>query len=138
MRKTSLTEKIINFLKFPSRASLAKRLNRMQFIKAQVITFMMYAAFFLLIAEILPHNPTDGLRLVLILPFLGLFLFFYLCTIANRLHDFDCSGWWALIFFIPYLNVLFLLGLCTRPGSKGENQHGEPSQIWVFANAREN
>ena len=137
MKKTSLTEKITNFLKFPSRASLAKRLNRMQFIKAQMIIFMMYTAFFLLIAEILPHNPTGGLKLILILPFLGTFLFFFLCTIANRLHDFDCSGWWALIFFIPYLNALFLLGLCTRPGSKGENKHGEPSQIRVFANARE-
>lgn len=137
MKKTSLTEKIINFLKFPLRASLVKRLSRAQFIKAQMIIFMMYTAFFLLIPKMLPHNPTDGLRLILILPFLGLFFFFFLSTIANRLHDFDCSGWWALIFFIPYLNALFLLGLCVRRVSKGENKHGEPSKIWVFTNEKE-
>jgi uncharacterized membrane protein YhaH (DUF805 family) len=148
MKKTSLTGMIINFLKFPSRASLAKRLSRVQFIKALVITYvitMMYLVFILAGTEalsvLIPETSRwiiNGLMCIAILLFLGVYYFFILCAIANRLHDFDCSGGWAFILFIPVLNLLFLAGLCIRRGSKGKNKYGEPpSQICVFANAKE-
>lgn len=140
MKKTSLIEKIVNFLKFPSRASLAKRLNRAQFIKAQIVITMYYLSLGVLVALMIPV-ATQWIEYcgmcILILPLAGLCYFLFLSTTANRLHDFDYSGWWALILFIPVLNALFFVGLCIRPGAKGKNKYGESSQIWVFANARE-
>jgi uncharacterized membrane protein YhaH (DUF805 family) len=36
-----------------------------------------------------------------------------------RLHDLNLSGWWSLIGFIPYINLLFLVLLMIYPSAKG-------------------
>jgi uncharacterized membrane protein YhaH (DUF805 family) len=42
----------------------------------------------------------------------------------RRLHDFDKSGWWYLLMFIPYVNVVFGLVLLFAPGTQGSNSYG--------------
>lgn len=53
--------------------------------------------------------------------FIGLM---YLSLAARRLHDINKSGWWSLIFIVPYIGALLWLLLFFVEGSKGDNQYG--------------
>jgi uncharacterized membrane protein YhaH (DUF805 family) len=41
-----------------------------------------------------------------------------------RLHDFNRSGWWVLLSFIPYLGFLVNIALLVWPGHAEENDYG--------------
>jgi len=43
---------------------------------------------------------------------------------ARRLHDFDKSGWWYLLMFIPFVNVVMAFVLLLAPGTQGANSYG--------------
>ncbi len=43
-----------------------------------------------------------------------------------RLHDMNLSGWWVLALFIPYAGAVLSLGLMVVPGTRGQNDHGDP------------
>lgn len=47
------------------------------------------------------------------------------CLMVRRLHDMDLSGWFILLFFIPYLGILLQLPLFFIPGTKGKNDFGQ-------------
>lgn len=42
---------------------------------------------------------------------------------VRRLHDIGWSGWWALLFVIPYFNLGILL-LCALPSEPSQNMYG--------------
>lgn len=42
----------------------------------------------------------------------------------RRLHDFDQSGWWYLLSFVPLVNIVLALILLFRPGTPGANRFG--------------
>jgi len=42
----------------------------------------------------------------------------------RRLNDFDTSGWFSLLFFVPIVNVILSLMLWFMPGTKGANRFG--------------
>lgn len=42
----------------------------------------------------------------------------------RRLHDFGKNGWWYLLMFVPYANVVFAFVLLLAPGSQGANAYG--------------
>jgi uncharacterized membrane protein YhaH (DUF805 family) len=44
--------------------------------------------------------------------------------ITRRLHDLNASGWWQLIFFIPFGLILFF-ALPFKKGTEGTNRYGE-------------
>lgn len=48
------------------------------------------------------------------------FMGFGLILSRRRAHDFDKSGWWALLSLIPLVNLIFLF----IPGTDGENRYG--------------
>lgn len=52
--------------------------------------------------------------------YLGLFVVMFMVTI-QRAHDFNKSGWWSLMAFIPLLGLIFLF----VPGTDGENRFGK-------------
>ncbi|NWK73314.1 DUF805 domain-containing protein [Acinetobacter cumulans] len=60
------------------------------------------------------------------------YLYFSMVLISRRLHDLNKSGWWMLLFFIPVLNVLFILYLLFAAGNTHPNQYGwpRPSAVW--------
>ncbi len=41
-----------------------------------------------------------------------------------RAHDFNGSGWWALLLLVPYVGPAVALALMALPGMDGENEHG--------------
>lgn len=51
--------------------------------------------------------------------------FFLLSIICRRLHDIAKSGWWSLILFFPFINIIFIILLIFIPGTDGENRYGE-------------
>lgn len=46
----------------------------------------------------------------------GLYLFFVFSM--KRLHDFNESGYWAILLFVPLVNILLVLYLLLMPGDK--------------------
>jgi uncharacterized membrane protein YhaH (DUF805 family) len=47
-----------------------------------------------------------------------------LAVSARRLHDIDRTGWWQLLFFIPFFGgVVLIVWFCTK-GTKGYNRFG--------------
>lgn len=56
-----------------------------------------------------------------------------ICT--RRLNDFNASGWWMLIFFVPIVLPVMLLLMLLMPGTKGENRFGPraiENSTWVY------
>ncbi len=48
-----------------------------------------------------------------------------LIQVAKRLHDMNMSGWFALVFIIPFINIVFGLFALFVDGTVGPNQYGE-------------
>lgn len=52
---------------------------------------------------------------------------YFIATLSygiRRLHDFDKSGWWYLLTFVPFANLVMSLVLLFAPGSVGGNRYG--------------
>jgi uncharacterized membrane protein YhaH (DUF805 family) len=43
----------------------------------------------------------------------------------RRLRDINASGWFCLLGFLPYLNLIYLLVLMVVPGTKGTNKYAQ-------------
>jgi uncharacterized membrane protein YhaH (DUF805 family) len=41
-----------------------------------------------------------------------------------RLHDFNATGWWAMMFIVPYIGEAVSVALLFIPGSRDENEYG--------------
>ena len=58
---------------------------------------------------------------------------------VKRLHDIDLSGWWYLLFMIPFIGIVFALVICGfMPGTKGENRYGKLWKPWLTAHGSPN
>jgi uncharacterized membrane protein YhaH (DUF805 family) len=44
---------------------------------------------------------------------------------VRRLHDTDRTGWWFLLFIVPYIGGIAMIIMLTRVGTSGINQYGE-------------
>lgn len=44
--------------------------------------------------------------------------------VVKRLHDWDKSGWWALLGLLPYMNLVLVVVLGLVEGTRGPNQYG--------------
>lgn len=44
---------------------------------------------------------------------------------VRRLHDFDASGWFILIGFIPVIGLIAMIVFGCIPGTEGSNKFGE-------------
>ncbi len=50
--------------------------------------------------------------------------------LTRRLHDFNLSGWWQLLRFMPLLGMLATIIFMCIPGQAGENRFGpEPKDL---------
>ncbi len=45
-------------------------------------------------------------------------------ALARRMHDTGRSGWWILVYFIPFVGAFVVLVLAVLPGEAGENRFG--------------
>lgn len=63
--------------------------------------------------------------------FLALLLISFLVLVrwgVLRCHDFNRSGWWILVTFVPYLGFVAQLVIALMPGTRGDNDHGGPAR----------
>lgn len=66
---------------------------------------------------------SDIFTLVLLVPSLAM--------TTRRLHDINKSGWWQLLFLIPFIGfIVLLVWLCIK-GDVGPNQYGNPVAVAV-------
>lgn len=49
-----------------------------------------------------------------------------LTVTIRRLHDFNLSGWWALVLVLPFIGTLWGIILGIIRGTDGANRFGEP------------
>lgn len=60
--------------------------------------------------------------------FIGWFILLVALQVTNmikRLHDLGLTDLWAILFFIPYINIVFFLYLLFATGIKGSNKYGD-------------
>lgn len=50
-----------------------------------------------------------------------------LSVTARRLHDMGQSGWWQLLYLVPFGGIAVLV-MCAQPGTNGPNMYGPISQ----------
>ncbi|WP_428738609.1 DUF805 domain-containing protein [Sulfurimonas sp.] len=65
---------------------------------------------------------------VIVLFILGSMIPFWAIT-ARRLHDINMSGWWQLLYLIPYLGGLIVFIFMLLPGNQGSNRFGDDPLI---------
>jgi uncharacterized membrane protein YhaH (DUF805 family) len=63
--------------------------------------------------------------LFLIFTWISIFQYFPLAV--RRLHDFNVEGWFVLISFVPF-GQLLILWLMFKKGTDGVNNYGEPPE----------
>lgn len=51
---------------------------------------------------------------------------------ARRLHDVGKSGYWALVSFVPLMNLIFFVYLLFRTGETKKNSYGKPPASFTF------
>jgi len=49
----------------------------------------------------------------------------WLAVLVRRLHDSGKSGWYALLIFLPYVGILVLIWMASRPGTPDSNEFGD-------------
>ncbi len=52
-------------------------------------------------------------------------LFTFFMQSIKRLQDIGKNGWWFVLFFIPFINILFLIYVLFVDGSVGVNKYGD-------------
>ncbi len=77
----------------------------------------------------------SGIGFLLMIPALIVGFLMILRVTVLRFHDFNWSGWWSLLLFVPGVGVVASLLLLFMPGSTGSNDHGyRPSPTpWLHA-----
>ncbi len=70
-------------------------------------------------------SPT--LAPILIIPLAIAYAVIAFSQSVKRLHDMNWSGWWLLLFVIPFVNLVMALVLLFKPGTDGPNDYGLPA-----------
>lgn len=95
------------------------RLSRLSYISAAVLTWT--ALVWLGTMMLTRPSLFTG---VLFVAGLIVTLFWSLRVSVLRLHDFNASGWWAVMAIVPYIGEALSLALIFIPGSRDDNDHG--------------
>ena len=125
-------KKFLDYVKFFAVVNIYNsvgRINRVQYLKYKLALFafglvlilaaLLIGNVFNLIAPVVGFIATMFLMLVAALPiFLGDILLG-----VRRLHDMNLTGWFMVLMFIPYINLLFTAFLFCWKGNDGKNEY---------------
>lgn len=106
------------------------RIGRLRFFLYMSTMIFIPAALMLLAILVGVSSSSDGagvaLSLIVMLAWIPCMVMMVLhCT--RRLNDFNATGWWLLLYFVPFVGLLIGLALLFAPGTPGPNRHGVPS-----------
>ena len=80
-------------------------------------------------------SDTSG-AIELITAVYGLLVFLpFLAVTVRRLHNFNYSGLWVLLYFVPLVNILFALAVYFASGTPGPNRFGPDPRTPDLLNA---
>ncbi|PRY65229.1 uncharacterized membrane protein YhaH (DUF805 family) [Vreelandella songnenensis] len=102
------------------------RLGRVRFLTYSLIILTIWATVNSTISVVLQlYYPSwsDVLDICMIF-FSVIALVLAMIVCKRRLNDFNTSGWWLLIFFVPIAFPILLLLMLFMPGTSGENRFG--------------
>ena len=99
------------------------RLSRLQYF---VVTLIISIAC-IIILSVISHIDSP----LLAIGTLGLAILSIVPSTCKRFHDFDHSGWYMILLFIPAANVITAIALLLWPGTKGKgpNKYGPDSRV---------
>ena len=66
----------------------------------------------------------QGLASIGVLVMVLAYVYFAVVVTVRRLHDMNRSGWWALLFLLPLVNIFVWLYIVFGSGDRGSNQYG--------------
>ena len=66
----------------------------------------------------------QGLAGIGVLIMILVYAYFALVVTVRRLHDMNRSGWWALLFLLPVVNIFVWLYIVFGSGDRGINDYG--------------
>lgn len=94
---------------------------------ARFIMMWILGYFSLYMSEIyyLYHNIFIGLFVVLVGHIFMVYVIQVFFVTHRRLHDLNASGWWQLVTFIPF-GQLLMIGFIFFKGTPTTNKYGEP------------
>ena len=104
--------------------SAAGRIGRVRYI-AYSIGYPLLIMLALMTVGMLIARVTGNPKILMVLTFVAyaaVFVMMVFITI-QRAHDFNASGWFALLVLVPLLNLIFWI----IPGTDGENRFGLPT-----------
>jgi len=111
------------------------RIGRLRYIAYSLLVtvgMMMVAGVLAGVVSALPGSgraAAGGLVAIIIAFYLAMFIYYITLTI-RRAHDFNTSGWLAILIIVPFVNFLFWF----VPGTPETNNYGlrpEPNKTWV-------
>lgn len=117
--------------------SISGRLGRLNFAAYSVGMFAalcIFSLIFILVLFVADENDSlidfsgpaaIGLSILLAIGCL-FFVAFSVILSVKRFHDFDASGWWYLISFVPYVGSAVGIFLMLKGGDEYENRFGYP------------
>jgi uncharacterized membrane protein YhaH (DUF805 family) len=92
--------------------------------RARYIVYSILVSFVLVLPAMALMALSPGLGLaVLVLAYVATFVVSIMLTI-QRSHDFNMTGWFSLLVFVPFANLLFWF----VPGTDGPNRFGAKTQ----------
>jgi uncharacterized membrane protein YhaH (DUF805 family) len=75
------------------------------------------------IGRAVDSRGSNAFLTLLLVPYIAMFVL-HIMLAVQRCHDFDSSGWWVLLLFVPVINFLFWLFLLFKAGNAGSNRFG--------------
>ncbi|WP_066804870.1 DUF805 domain-containing protein [Moraxella oblonga] len=105
------------------------RIGRVRFLAYNGIWACILVVFFILLLGLVEaFGITSTIITMLGTPIM---LYGVLTPMARRLTDLGRSRWWAVLYFVPFLNFVFFLYLIFAKGDEGVNDYGSPSLYGV-------
>ena len=104
------------------------RLNRLRYIKYMIILAIAGAiAKFTTscMATLLTGDPEGALVMMITLILAVIAGIGNIMLMIRRIHDLGKSGYFVLLAFVPFINVIFSIYLFCAAGQVGSNQYGE-------------
>ncbi|HYK78683.1 MAG TPA: MFS transporter, partial [Micropepsaceae bacterium] len=93
---------------------LVQRMNRRPYILFWLPIWTVLLLLYL--TNSIPSTSALGALLFIVIPVVQTI------TAIKRLHDMNLAGWFALLIYVPFINIVFLLALFLIPGTAGPNR----------------
>lgn len=113
---------------------MSGRIGRWRYIAySGLMSFLPIAILGILAAIIIPTLPRlpssfdMSIFFIFIAIFLLLMMYGVIASAKRRFNDLNRSGWWTLLFMVPFLNLLVWLYLMLAAGEERINDYGAPA-----------